>query len=176
MADFEKSFARLMKDEGIVLTDSVGDKGGQTFCGISRKFHPDWIGWKDIDANSTPSMDLVRGFYRENFWEPIKAEQIKSQRVAEVLFSQYVNMGANGIKLMQTSLGLIADGQVGSKTLNALNTACESYIVSPEEAVLLVYQAANTTRYHAIGMKDKTQRKWWPGWFRRSIEILKESK
>ena len=169
MADFEKAFQRLMGDEGVVLTNDPHDRGKQTFCGISRKFHPNWSGWRDIDNGNVPPMNLVREFYRDNFWTPIRAEEITSQRIAEVLFSQFVNMGANGIKLMQTSLGLIADGKVGPKTLAALKHL-------DEEVVLMRYALANIARYHAIGMKDKTQRKFWPGWISRALSIVKESK
>ena len=166
MADFEKAFQRLMGDEGVVLTNDPHDRGKQTFAGISRKFHPNWSGWRDIDNGGVPPMNLVREFYRDNFWTPIRAEEIASQRIAEVLFSQFVNMGANGIKLMQTSLGLIADGKVGPKTMAALKQL-------DEEVVLMRYSLANIARYHAIGMKDKTQRRFWAGWIRRALEIVK---
>lgn len=175
MAQFEKAFERLMKDEGVILTRDPIDRGGETFAGISRKFHPRWSGWQMVDRGETPPLDLVRGFYREAYWEPIRADQIRSQRVAEVLFGQYVNMGANGIKLMQTTIGVIADGKVGAKTLAALNAACDIHIISPEETLLSVFSIANTTRYHAIGMRDKTQRRFWPGWIKRAISIVKES-
>lgn len=166
MADFEQAFQRLMRDEGVVLTDTPNDKGGLTFCGISRKFHPKWSGWRDIDVGSTPSIDLVRSFYRETFWEPIRAQDMIHQRVAEVVFSQFVNMGSNGIKLMQTTLGLVADGVVGTKTISALNRG-------DEELFLMRYSLTNVARYHAIGMKDKTQRRFWPGWIKRALDICK---
>lgn len=173
MADYEKAFARLMKDEGFVLTDSVGDKGGLTFAGITRKNHKDWGGWVLIDRGETPDTEMVRKFYFHKYWQPMRGNEIVSQSVAETLFSQFVNMGDTGLKLMQTSVGVIADGKVGPKTLAAINAACRTHIATAEETLLLVYSTVNTTRYHAIGMKDKTQRKWWPGWFRRSLRIVK---
>lgn len=169
MAKFESSFKRMLNDEGVVLTNDPHDRGKQTFCGISRKSHPSWIGWKDIDRGETPSLDLVRFFYNENFWQPIRADEITSQAVAEGLFGQHVNMGANAIKLMQQCLELVADGKVGPKTIAAINA-------TPEETLLMRYALANVARYHAIGMKDKTQRKFWPGWLTRAIAIVKEAK
>ena len=70
---------------------------------------------------------------------------------------------------MQHCLGLVADGKVGPKTLAAINATAE-------ETLLMRYALANITRYHAIGMKDKTQRRFWPGWISRAISIVKESK
>lgn len=164
MADFEQSFQRLMKDEGFVLSDHAADKGGQTFAGVSRKFHPDWEGWRLIDAGKTPPTDLLRSFYRTKFWCPVLGDEIVSQRVADVLFSQFANMGGNAIKLAQKVVGVIADGAIGPKTLVALNAM-------DEERFLALYCIANVARYHAIGMKDKTQRVWWPGWISRSLRI-----
>jgi lysozyme family protein len=155
-----------MKDEGVSLTNDPSDRGGQTFAGISRKFHPGWEGWKHIDHGNTPPMDMVRTFYKENFWNPIHGDDMSHQRVAEVLFGQHVNMGANAIKLMQQALNVIADGVVGPKTLNALNAM-------DEEMFLMRYSLANIARYHAIGMKDKTQRRFWAGWFKRGLDVCK---
>ena len=166
MADFEKAFQRLMKDEGFVLTDAVGDHGGQTYAGITRKNHSSWTGWRWIDAGDTPPTDLVRELYAAEYWLPLRANDIKPQRVAEVLFGQFVNMGSPAIKLAQTVLGVVADGKVGPKTLAAINAVHEEYF-------LACYALANIARYHAIGMKDKTQRKWWPGWIGRALRIVK---
>lgn len=164
MAEYEKAFQRLARDEGTSLSNEVHDRGGVTFFGISRKFHPEWIGWKFIDAGDTPPTEMVRDFYRVEYWNKITGDSIKSQRVAEALFGQYVNMGANAIKLAQTVVGTIADGKLGQKTLYALNTM-------DEERFLMMYCIANITRYHAIGMKDKTQRVFWAGWIKRGLSI-----
>lgn len=164
MSSFESAFQRLMREEGIGLSDHKADKGGQTFAGISRKFHPKWEGWKYIDAGETPPTELVRAFYRATFWAPVRGDEIKSQLAAEVLFSQYVNMGDNAIKLAQAVVGAIADGKVGPKTLGALNAM-------NEERFLDKLCIAMVARYYAIGMKDKTQRVWWPGWFGRALRI-----
>lgn len=166
MADFEASFARLMKDEGIGLSNDPDDHGKQTFAGISRKFHPEWIGWKFIDAGDTPPTEMVRDFYRTEYWNAIKGDSIQSQRVAEAVFSQFVNMDTNAIKLAQTVVGTIADGKLGSKTLYALNAM-------DEDRFLMMFCIANIARYHAIGMKDKTQRKFWPGWIKRGLSICR---
>ena len=164
MADFEKAFQRLMREEGIGLSDNKADKGGQTFAGIARKFHPKWEGWRFVDAGDTPPTQLVRDFYHQYYWMPVKGDQITSQPVAEALFSQFVNMGANAIKLMQACVNVIQDGKIGPKTLAAINRYPEAYL-------LLMYSHVNIRRYHAIGMKDKTQRVFWPGWFRRALSL-----
>ena len=153
-----------MKDEGLVLSDHKADKGGQTYAGISRRFHPKWEGWKYIDAGETPPTELVRSFYRVTFWAQVEGDEITDQKVATVLFGQYVNMGGNAIKLAQTVVGVIADGSIGPKTLEAINQ------MGPER-FLDKLCIAMVARYYAIGMKDKTQRTWWPGWIGRALRI-----
>lgn len=95
---------------------------------------------------------------------PVKGDQINDQKIATVLFSQFVNMGGNAIKLAQTVAGVIADGRIGEKTITAINA------INPEH-FLDKLCIAMVARYYAIGMKDKTQRVWWPGWFGRALRI-----
>lgn len=173
MASFEKAFSRLMEEEGIKLTNHVADGGKQTYAGVSRKYNPNWTGWKYIDAGATPPLDLVRAFYRDKYWTMIKGEQINSQRVAEVLLSQTVNNEEAGIKLMQRVVGTIPDGVVGHKTVAAINRATEQMRVTPEDAVLMFYSLAHSKRYHEIGMCRKDQRTFWPGWWARALRIVK---
>ena len=54
----------------------------EVFKGISRKFHPDWEGWKIIDdlieAGEKPEeneelQDIVKEFYLNNEIDPIEA-------------------------------------------------------------------------------------------------------
>ena len=85
MANFELAFHRLMQDEGVVLTNDPTDRGGLTYAGISRKFHPGWAGWKFIDAGDTPPTQLVRDFYHVTFWMPVQGDKLPNQQVAEVL-------------------------------------------------------------------------------------------
>jgi len=164
MADFEPAFQRLMRDESIILSNHAADRGGLTYAGISRKFHPDWEGWKHIDAGSTPSTQLVRDFYHVEYWMPIHGDRIKDQRIAEALFSQFANMGSNAIKLAQSVLGVADDGKLGPKTLEAINA------YDPDR-FLDQLCIAMVAKYHAIGMSDKSQREWWPGWFARALRI-----
>lgn len=164
MAEFEPAFQRLMRDENIALTNAANDRGGQTYAGISRKFHPDWDGWKHVDAGGTPPLQLVRDFYHVEYWMPTHGDQIINQNVAEALFSQFANMETPAIKLAQAAAEVIADGKIGQKTVVAIN------MMDPER-FLNRYCIAMVARYLSIGLHDKTQRVWWPGWFSRALRI-----
>ncbi len=46
---FDELFDGVIKYEGY-YANVTGDKGGETYMGVARKLHPDWEGWKYIDA------------------------------------------------------------------------------------------------------------------------------
>ena len=73
-----------------------GDKGGETYRGISRKSNPDWKGWKFIDKIKKPSL-----FVKE---QPIKQNTIFPQLEAEVAKFYYTNYFVrNGFHLLNTT-------------------------------------------------------------------------
>ena len=95
MADFIPAFEKMLHDEGgYQLTDIPGDRGGQTYAGIARKPNPDWAGWQHIDrkdfGSATP---LVREFYKTNFWDRIRGDDLTDQAIAETIFNFAVNTG-----------------------------------------------------------------------------------
>ena len=46
MAEFRPAFEKMIHNEGGYVNHTVaGDRGGQTYAGIARKFHPDWQDW-----------------------------------------------------------------------------------------------------------------------------------
>lgn len=171
MASFDKAFAHTFENEGGMQTTKVtGDRGGQTCCGIARKYHHDWAGWAYVDRGENPPMFLVKTFYGEKFWSPIRGNEIKSQGIAFALFDFGVNAGSSvAVKLMQSVLGLVVDGKVGPKTLEALNKA-------DREQTLMAFTLAAIARYHVICMKDRTQTKFLLGWVGRALRLLEGAK
>nr|VFJ59107.1 MAG: Glycosyl hydrolase 108 [Candidatus Kentron sp. DK] len=97
MADFGQAFEKTMRNEGGFQLHTVkGDPGGMTYAGISRRHHPDWEGWEIIDGGGQESPGLtarVRRFYLVEFWQRVRGEEIKNQKVAESLYDFAVNAG-----------------------------------------------------------------------------------
>lgn len=142
---FARAFATTLQHEG-GYSNNPKDKGGETYMGIARNKHPLWVGWPIIDAclhagralSLAPGLaDLVREFYRTEFWQPLSCDHIDvvSPEVAEELFEASVNCGrGNGTKFLQRALNalnarerfypdLVVDGVMGPKTLQAV-TMC----------------------------------------------------
>jgi len=169
MADFNAAFEKVIADEGgYQLTDIPGDRGGQTYAGIARKPNPNWAGWQYIDlkdfGSATP---LVREFYKSNFWDRVRGDDLKNQAIAETIFNFAVNTGVGvASKLAQLIVGTTPDGAIGPKTVERLN------ICTPEK-FLPAYALAKISRYVQICMKDRSQSKFLLGWCRRTLEGLK---
>ena len=120
MAEFEPAFEIMIRNEGgYRLHDVTGDRGGQTFAGIARNYHPEWPGWRFIDDKDTDNPQIttqVRSFYKQKFWDKVKGDSINDQKVAETLFDFAVNAGhKTASKLAQIVVESSPDGIIGKK-------------------------------------------------------------
>ena len=167
MADFLPAFERMIVNEGGYKLHTVaGDRGGMTYAGIARNSWPQWAGWQVIDAGGTPDAQMVRDFYRVNFWNPLGLAEVQSQDVARTLFDFGVNAGTGtAAKLAQVVVGVTPDGRVGPKTLAAIN-------MTDPEVFLPRYALAKLARYRDIVTRDRSQQRFLLGWINR---LLKES-
>lgn len=137
---FERAFSTLMRHEGY-YANIVGDRGGETYRGIARNIHPDWKGWQTIDDFKRkhgpiarnqyipdPKLDqFVKDFYRANYWDRIKGNEIHHPDLAVLIFDSFVHSNKTAIRLLQqaaNSLGakLAVDGFFGQNTLNTINS------------------------------------------------------
>jgi lysozyme family protein len=170
MADFNPAFEKMIHDEGgFQLTNIPGDRGGMTYAGIARNPNPDWAGWPMVDRKEMGGSltSMVREFYRTNYWDRIRGDEIRDQQIAESIFNFAVNAGVGlAIKLAQVVVGAIPDGGAGAKTIELLNQCtAEKFIPS--------YAISKITRYVNLCNRDKTQSKFLLGWLNRTLAGLK---
>lgn len=164
MADFLPAFEAMIRNEGgYVLHDVPGDRGGMTYAGIARNMNPQWPGWALIDRGSEVPAQLVREFYKANYWNPIQGDQITSQVIAQTIFDFHVNAGAVARKLAQLVVGATPDGAIGPKTVAALNA------YDPDRFVM-AYALAKIARYRDIVSRDRSQLKFLLGWINRTLQ------
>ena len=168
MAEFKPAFEKMIRNEGgYILHQISGDKGGQTYAGIARNYHPNWPGWRFLDAGDLDDPELtaqVRDFYKNNFWDKIKCSQIEKQAVAETLFDFATNAGyRTAAKLAQLVVDTTPDGIIGAKTLSQLNQV-EEYDFN------LRYALAKIARYAQIVNQDRSQNKFLLGWINRTLK------
>ena len=170
MADFDPAFEKMLRDEGgMQLTDIPGDRGGLTYAGIARNPNPHWAGWALVDRKEFggPLTSMVREFYRQNYWNRVRGDELSNQEIAETIFNFAVNTGTGvAVKLAQVIVGAVPDGVIGPKTVELLNRCtAQNFIAS--------YALAKISRYVNICLKDRSQSKFLLGWVRRSLEGLK---
>ena len=193
MADFNKAYEATMSHEGGYSNDFI-DTGGETYKGISRKYNGSWSGWVIIDGykndNSFPKcldnadnlQDSVKNFYKVNYWDNFKGDQIIDQNVAEEIFDTGINMGLSRAgKFLQKSLNCLnrnqslyadisIDGKVGNNTINALN----ALLNTDDNTVLLkMMNVLQGNHYIEYMGNDPRQERFARGWFSR-VELKKK--
>lgn len=178
MADFYTAYLQTSAVEG-GYSNNPSDKGGETYKGISRVNFPHWSGWDLVDQKKFTSIDLeiaVQQFYRTEFWEKLKGDNISSQLIANELFDTSVNMGTKiAGRFLQTALNALnrqgtlypditVDGGIGTTTLNALQ---QYLITDTEELLLKVLNILQGSRYIDIMQTNASQETFARGWFKR---------
>lgn len=168
MADFLPAYEKMIMDEGgYVLSNVEGDAGGLTYAGIARNMEPNWEGWALIDRKQQPSTEMVRRFYKANYWDMVKGDDLTVQEVAESIFNFAVNAGiGTASKLAQLTVGATPDGVIGPKTLEKLN-ACNGVEFKKS------YALAKIARYAEICNRNRAQTKFLLGWINRTLGGLK---
>lgn len=178
---FRRAFDRLGQLEG-GYANRVVDRGGETYRGISRKWFPSWPGWAKVDsvaargtswseidrilAADADLADQVLAFYLEEWWEPLRADQIADEELARVLFFFGVNAGrgaaVTALQVALNSLGkpISADGRMGPATISAANS-------TPAARLLRAYEAQAARHYLTLVSRDPSQAEHLQGWLAR---------
>lgn len=165
MSDFPQAYeAMIIHEGGYVLHTVPGDRGGMTYAGISRRAHPEWPGWRTLDAGGKPEAEQVRAWYRATYWDRLRLDEVESQRIARTIFDFAVNAGiGTAARLAQIIVGATPDGVIGPRTLDALNAA-------DPERFALAYALAKIARYRDIVTRDRSQEKFLLGWINRTLK------
>lgn len=149
MADFKKAIKFILDREGGYVNDPA-DSGGETYRGISRVNYPHWEGWQAVDRhkplkrgqiiNDPLLEDMVETFYYSTQWTDIIGDKINDQKLAGFLLDWYVNSKGVAVKKLQEVLGLKPDGDLGPKTLAAIN-ADPNLFAKYKERRIMFYNA-----------------------------------
>ncbi len=105
----------------------------------------------------------IEHFYRVNYWDKIKGDEIKDQRVANSIFDFAVNAGVTTSSVLaQKVVGVKEDGVLGGDSLTAINN-------QPADQFISAFTVAKIARYISIVKKRPANQKYFYGWIRRAL-------
>ena len=166
MAKFENLLPFIEKWEGEYVNDPL-DLGGATNMGVTigtwKAVGYDKDGDGDIDEDDLMLItreDVVERVFHPHYWNHCRADSINSQAIANILVDWVWTSGVTGIKQVQTLLGVKADGIVGEKTLEAINSA-------PQRELFFDIKALRVAYVERICEKRPANMRFRKGWLRR---------
>lgn len=184
MKNFTNAFYTLMSLEFNSPKDALHknkNENGLTFMGIYEVAHPNWQGWGQVRAaisaygdlekasialyNDDALIEKVKIFYKKEFWDKMRLDEVDSELKACELFVFGVNVDtAPAVRVLQRLLGVVVDGIMGAQTLEALNNYNEqAFDVDFDRAEIAYYRNLVKARpeYHVYER----------GWINRARKI-----
>ena len=193
MANFQTALGHTLKVEG-GYADDPNDSGGETYKGVSRVHHPKWAGWilidgqkqvkgfPDILAEDAALAHEVGVFYKVEFWDKIKGDELGSQIIANELFDTAVIMSPRrAIRFMQQCLNMLndratlyedieVDGRIGPTTLATLS----AYLDNRSEGLMFTYLNLVQARHFLNRIEEREENERFArGWIENRIRIEK---
>ena len=114
--NFKECLALVLKSEGgwTGAQGLKGDPGGETNLGVTKRVWEEYVG-HPVETLKNLTKDDVAPLYELKYWRPCYGE-VLPRGLDFLCFSFGVNAGCGrSIKVLQSSLGLVADGIIGPR-------------------------------------------------------------
>lgn len=151
------------------------DKGGETYAGIARRFHPDWQGWWEIDAakplqrhDSVPSAEYFAKDFYLTIWVTEGFEVIEDQSLALNLFDFRIHSSPRTVELFTNRVLT----QMGCEPITIGDDWVDNRFnqVDPTEFALRL-KIQRILLFNHIVTRHPDQRVFYNGWKRRIMNI-----
>lgn len=157
----------ILEWEGGFVNDPL-DRGGATNKGVTIGTFLSFYPGKTVDDLKRITDDQWLTIFRDGYWNPWQADQIKDQAVANIVVDWAWASGVRkSIRKVQELLGVTVDGMVGNQTLSAINGK------DAEE----LFDRIKVARYDFVDTivnLDPTQKRFVKGWKNRIKSIKYE--
>lgn len=167
MSNFSKAVEKVLEHEG-GFVNHPNDRGGATNWGITQGTYEKFVGHSvTVDEIRNMPKGNAIAIYKQNYWDTVSGDKIKSYPIAFALFDQGVNRGPKrAIQQAQRVLGLTQDGMVGPATLAAINKMDEKQFINK-------YLEYSETFYRGLASNNPSQAVFLKGWLNR-VESLRD--
>jgi lysozyme family protein len=159
-SNFQKCLDLVLQSEGgWVDGNKIGDPGGETNLGVTKKVWQEWVG-HDVKTMKDLTPDDVAPMYKAKYWMACYAPQLKTG-VDYCLFDAAVNMGpGRAVKLLQESIGCVPDGVIGPRTMQLIDQ-------KNAQDVVQAYSNRKTSFYESL----PTFATFGKGWLKRVEDV-----
>lgn len=161
MARFDDCLQIIFQLEG-GYSNAPGDSGGATQYGVTQATYSAWRqanGLLDQNVKYITYLEAANIYFGQ-YWKPTKCDKLPLP-VDLVVFDTAVNAGVSrAAKMLQTDIGVTADGVVGPATLTVVITLDAKQLAKR-------YLDAREAFYREIVEKDSSQQKFLHGWINR---------
>lgn len=163
IGQFDTALKRILKHEGGYVNDPL-DSGGRTNLGVTQRVWEEWLG-HPVSENDMRALtpEKVAPMYKVKYWDRAYCDNLP-KGVDYVVFDFAVNAGTGrSVKTLQSCLGLVADGIIGSKSLAVINAT------NPKD-IIAKFSDARADFYQGIVARKPDQARFIKGWLNRVEE------
>lgn len=161
-----KTCVTILNKNGIKVTETdlknLGTKNGKNIdCSTAIKNEIN----KELSKLGIKKEIIL--FYKKEFWDTIKGDDICSQSFAESLFDFGVNVyWKTAAKILQKLIKVDPDGNIGQITTYVLN--CE--LIENHHELHTQFALTKVIKYYKICTENKEKLKYLNGWLNRTFE------
>lgn len=155
-------------------------ENGLTFFGIYECAHPNFKGWELVKQvlkgkslkeasvilyNNSDLVALVYEFYKREFWDKMRLDEVESDLKASEIFIFGVNVDTKpAVRVLQRLLNVTVDGVMGAQTLKALNAYDEGKFNVEFDSYEIAY-------YASLVSKNPKLKIYANGWKNRALAV-----
>ena len=164
MADYKILKPFILRWEGGFVNDP-NDSGGATNKGVTlttyRRYKGESATVADLKAITDEDWTAI---FKTMYWDKVKADEINSQSVANLIVDWYWMSGTTAVRRVQRLVGAQPDGIIGPKSIAAINIAGEGLAQD-------IYDDRRRF-YEEIVARRPSQRKFLRGWMNRLNSLM----
>jgi lysozyme family protein len=155
---FELALKHLLESEGGYTSGLVGDSGGETNMGVTKRVWEEWVGHPVKTLKNLTEAD-VAPLYEKKYWQPNCSKL--PDGLSFLVFSMGVNSGVGrATKIMQSCLGVSQDGIIGNQTLGMIKSYDTAKLIDQyTQARIDFYKSLNKPQFEKGWVNRATREK-----------------